>query len=65
MVADSGWVRGINTPSLRVILKKKKKKKLLITIFTSETITSEHIINFFMIMGSILYSSLIYLIKSI
>ena len=27
MVADSGWVRGINTPSLRVIKKKKKKKK--------------------------------------
>ena len=29
MVADSGWVRGINTPSLRVIKKKKKKKKNL------------------------------------
>ena len=31
MVADSGWVRGINTPSLRVIKKKKKKKRAKLT----------------------------------
>ena len=40
MVADSGWVMGINTPSLRVIKKKKKKKKKHgknVTKFTYET----------------------------